>query len=139
MKEETIRDILHKYNYNYNSHATIFATIKPNVAAVENGLGNLLYANKSHILHLNSQGIVVLPLDEMSGSVEEELITLIPEKDILEKELLIRPMSFRLIIKTKKGDINYHVRRGAVGCPWHKENLSFLLLNTTKRSESDEV
>lgn len=133
MKEEVIKSILNKYKYNYNSHATIYATIKPSIGAIENGMGNMLYANKSHILHFNSQGIVILPLNEMSGSIEEKLIKLIPEKDILEKELQIKPLVFRLIIKTKNGDINYTIRKSAIGAPWHKENLSFLLLNTSNK------
>lgn len=133
MKIEVIRNVLKKYKYNYNSHATLYATIKPSVGAVKSGMGNMLYANKTHILHLNSQGIVILPLNEMSGAIEEELIMLIPEKDILEKEIKIKFLSFHLIIKTKNGNIDYLIRKNAIGSPWHKENLSFLLLNISNK------
>lgn len=139
MKEEVVKALLHKHNYNYNSHATIYATIKPSVGTINNGIGKLLHANKTHILHFNSQGIVILPLNEMSGAIEEKLIQLIPEDIILKKELQMKFLFLHLILKTKKGDIVYKIRRSALGSPWHKENLSFMLLNASSRSLNDEI
>ncbi len=133
MKQEEIKDLLKKNKIKFNSHSTIYATIKPNVGAIKNGIGNLLYANKTHIIHFNSQGVIILPLNEMSGKVEENLITIIPENEILSKELKVKFLSFQLNIKTKKGDISYGIRRSVLGAPWHKENLSFLLLNTSNK------
>lgn len=129
MKEQEIKDILIHNGYSYCPHSTIYATIKPSVSAYQIGLKESLFANKEHILHFNSKGIVVMPINEMSGKIEENQISLLSEKIIQQKEIRIKPLSFQLIIHTDQGDIEYKIRKSAIGAKWHKKNLSFLLLS----------
>lgn len=132
MKEEEIRDILKKHKLSYVEHATICGTIIANVGAYNNGIGSMMRTMKDHILHINSEGVTILAIDDMKGTVKEDTLTFIPKKNIEAINIGMKMFGFRLIIRTDKGEIVYKIRRSMLASPWHKENLSYLLLGSVR-------
>ena len=122
MKESDVEGILHRHGYVFQEHATIYATIKPGVAAYQIGLKQTMFSNKEHLLHVNEKRIIILVLDEMSGTILEDSIVLLPLEDIQPKSF-----AFRLVIRTKQGDLEYNIRKTTLGAPWHKHNLIYFL------------
>ena len=128
MKEELVKEVLLLNKLEFCKYSTIFVTIKPSISTYQYVLGDFLYSYKQHILHFNHIGIIIIPLNEMSGKLLDDSLVIIPYNEIESKEIKINLMTFKLILKTKKGNIEYKIRKNALGCPWHKENLSFILL-----------
>ena len=132
MREQQIKEILLKKNFLYEENSTIWATILPNIGAYKQGLGETMYVMKDHILHFNSQGIVILPIDDMLGIPKEEYIKNIFYDEISEVRINIKWGKLRLCIKTNDGIVEYKIRKKNIGSPWHKENLANVLLMYTK-------
>ena len=127
MKESDVEGILHRHGYVFQEHATIYATLKPGVAAYQIGLKQTMFSNKEHLLHVNEKGIIILVLDEMSGTILEDSIVLLPLEDIQQVEIIPKSFAFRLVIRTKQGDLEYNIRKTTLGAPWHKHNLIYFL------------
>lgn len=128
MKEERIRDVLTKNHMEFAEHATICGTIKASVAAYYNGLGRIMYTMKDHVLNFNDQGIGIVAIDDTKGSLREETFVCIPQEKIRSVIIKMRLFTFALLIQTDEGEIRYKIRRSVLGTPWHKENLSYILL-----------
>ena len=120
MKEEEIRDILNSHQICFAQHGTLCATVKAGIGAYQNGLGEIMHTMKDHILHINAQGIAILAVDDINGA---------PQEDIVSTTIKIKLLHFLFTIETRKGTIVYKLHKNVLASPWHKENLSFLLLN----------
>lgn len=132
MKEEEIKSILQKHQISYAEHAAICGTIIANVGAYNNGIGSMMRTMKDHILHLSSEGVAIIAIDDMRGTLQEDTLVFIPKKNIQAVNLGMKMFGFRLIIRTDKGEIVYKIRRSMLASPWHKENLSYLLLGSVR-------
>lgn len=130
MKENEIKELLCKKRLSYVKSRSIWATIIPSMGAYQNGIGAIMHTMKDHILHFNRDGVVILAVDDMNGKLSEKHIIFIPNKNIRSIDIKIKMSKFLLTIQTKEGIIEYKVRKRILACPWHKENLSFLLLET---------
>lgn len=131
MKLETIKNILKKNKVEYKEHATIYGTIQANIGAYNNGLGTVMHTMKDHVLHFSNGGVAIIPLDDMNGNPKEETFQWISKEQIHQIRIKMKLLTFILTIETDKGEITYKLRRSVLGAPWHKENLSYLLLNLT--------
>lgn len=130
MKENDIKELLSKKHISYVNSRTIWATITPGMGAYQNGMGAIMHTMKDHILHFNHDGVVILAVDDMNGKVSENNIIFIPNENITSLHINVKITKFLLTIQTSKGIMEYKVRKHILACPWHKENLSFLLLKT---------
>lgn len=130
MKEIKIKELLSKKHISYVNNRTIWATIIPSMGAYQNGMGTIMHTMKDHILHFNHDGIVILAIDDINGKISENHIIFISNDNITFIDINVKILKFLLTIQTNKGTIEYKVRKHILACPWHKENLSFLLLNT---------
>lgn len=130
MKEQEIKDILLRNNIQFVPHGTICGSIIAGVGAYNNGMGKFMHMMKDHILHFNQQGIVVLVVDDLTGKVQEDSLLMIAQSAIQSIDLQVKLSKFILIIETDKGEIRYTLHKKVFASPWHKENLSFLLLNS---------
>lgn len=130
MKEEEIRDLLNSHQICFAKHGTICATVKAGVGAYNNGMGEIMHTMKDHILHINAQGIAILAVDDINGALLEHTLLFLPHEDILSTNITIKLFHFLFTIETKKGVIQYKLHKNVLASPWHKENLSFLLLNS---------
>ena len=115
MKEEEIRDILNSHQICFAQHGTLCATVKAGIGAYQNGLGEIMHTMKDHILHINAQ---------------EHTLLFLPHEDIVSTTIKIKLLHFLFTIETRKGTIVYKLHKNVLASPWHKENLSFLLLNS---------
>ncbi|MGX8833056.1 hypothetical protein ACWG0P_02500 [Amedibacillus sp. YH-ame6] len=130
MKENDIRALVLKQHMNFAQHGTIWATIIPDVGAYHHGFGNMMYTMKDHILHINQEGIAIFAVDDMKGVAKEDTLIFIPRGEIKTSNIQAKLTKFIFTMETDKGRIRYKIRKSILGCPWHKENLSFLLLGT---------
>lgn len=128
MKEELIREVMLKNHLDFAEHSAIYGTVRASAAAYSNGLGMMMHSMKDHVLHFGDDGITILAVDDMKGIVKEDAIVHIPRKRIRSVVIKMKLFAFSLTIQTDKGDIQYKIRRSVLGAPWHKENLSYLLL-----------
>ena len=133
MKEQDIQTILTKHQIRFAKHGTICATIKASVGAYQNGIGSIMHTRKDHILHINHEGIAIMAMDDMTGSPQEDTLLFLPKQAILATDLRVRLFTFLLCIKTTKGELHYKIRKNNITAPWHKENLSFILLTSQTR------
>ena len=131
MKEEEIRDILEHHGIQFAEHGTICGTIKAGVGAYRNGMGEIMHTMKDHILHINAQGIAILAVDDINGALQEHTLLWIPQKDIIAADVKIKLLHFLFTMETEKGIIQYKLHKNVLASPWHKENLSFLLLHSS--------
>lgn len=131
MKESKVEEILVRNGISFIRHATIYGTLKADVGAYKNGLGNMMHTMKDHILHFNGEEVAILAIDDMNGMPKEETLVRIPKEQIKSINIRIRLLVFWLTIQTEKGDIQYKIRKSVLGAPWHKENLSYLLLGAS--------
>lgn len=130
MKEEEIRKIVEGRQLIFTRHSTIYGKIKMGVGAYNNGIKEMMHTMTCHILHINAEGIVIIALDDLTGNPLEQALVFIPRESILSTDIRCKFFSFLLIIKTEKGSIVYRLHKNVFASPWHKENLSFLFLNS---------
>lgn len=128
MNENDIKLILDKYNIGFAQHSTIWGKVIPSVGAYNNGIGEIMHVMRDHILHFNNEGVAILAVDGMTGKIQENTLTFIPNKNIDSINIKVNRFSFMITIRTKNGDITYKTRKNILGSRWHKENLSFILL-----------
>lgn len=130
MKEEVVREILLKKNLNYAKHSTIWGTIVPSATAYQYGLKEVMHVMKNHILHFNSTSLIICPVNDNNGKIEEDKIVVIPRDKIKEVQLKVNILSFLMTIQFEEGAIQYKISKTVLACPWHKENLSYILLGS---------
>lgn len=128
MKEEQIKNILQKHKLSYEAHGSICGTIKASEGAYNNGLGNMMHTMKDHVIHIGQSGVAIIAIDDNRGSLKEDTLTYFPKEHIRSINIKMKLFNFRLLIVTDKGEVQYKIRRSALGAPWHKQNLSYLLL-----------
>lgn len=128
MKENDVKEFLNSQNITFSRQSTIWGTIKPTVGAYNNGLGSTMHVMKDHILHFNNEGLAVAAIDDNSGRILKDTLKFFPI-DQVKLNLKMNVLSLLLTVSTDKGNIEFKIRRSILGCPWHKENLSFILLN----------
>ena len=131
MNENDIKQILDKYNIGFAQHSTIWGKVIPSVGAYNNGIGEIMHIMREHILHFNNEGVAILAVDDMTGKIQENTLTFIPNKNIDSINIKVNRFSFMITVRTKNGDITYKAKKNILGSRWHKENLSFLLLRTS--------
>ena len=127
MKEKDVKEFLNSQNITFSRQSTIWGTIKPTVGAYNNGLGSTMHVMKDHILHFNKEGLAIVAIDDNSGKILKDTLVFFPI-DQVKLNLKMKILSFLLNVSTDKGDIEFKIRKSIIGCPWHKENLSFILL-----------
>lgn len=127
MREKDVKEFLNSQNITFSRQSTIWGTIKPTVGAYKNGLGSTMYVMKDHILHFNKEGLAIVAIDDNSGKILKDTLVFFPIGEV-KLNLKIKVFSFSLNVSTDKGDIEFKIRKSIIGCPWHKENLSFILL-----------
>lgn len=127
MKEKDVKEFLNSQNITFSRQSTIWGTIKPTVGAYKNGLGSTMHVMKDHILHFNKEGLAIVAIDDNSGKILKDTLVFFPI-DQVKLNLKMKILSFLLNVSTDKGDIEFKIRKSIIGCPWHKENLSFILL-----------
>lgn len=128
MDENDIRELLLGHGIDFAHHATLLATLKPTVGAYNNGMGDYMNTMREHVLHLNSSGIAIIPIDDRRGKMVEDELLFIPNEKIVQLKMNMKLMSLTFTIDTEAGELVYKVRRSVLGAPWHKENLAFILL-----------
>ncbi len=128
MDENDIRELLLGRGIDFAHHATLLATLKPTVGAYHNGMGDYMNTMREHVLHLNSSGIAIIPIDDRRGKMIEDELLFIPNEKIAQLKMNMKLMSLTFTIDTEDGELVYKVRRSVLGAPWHKENLAFILL-----------
>ena len=128
MKEEQIKSILQKRQIPYEVHGSICGTIKASEGAYNNGLGNVMHTMKDHVIHFGKDGVTIIAIDDNRGSLKEDTLIYLPKESIRSMKIKMKLFTFQLLICTAKGELQYKIRRSALGSPWHKENLSYLLL-----------
>lgn len=128
MDENDIRGLLLGRGIDFAHHATLLATLKPTVGAYHNGMGDYMNTMREHVLHLNSSGIAIIPIDDRRGKMIEDELLFIPNEKIAQLKMNMKLMSLTFTIDTEDGELVYKVRRSVLGAPWHKENLAFILL-----------
>lgn len=128
MDENDIRELLLGHGIDFAHHATLLATLKPTVGAYNNGMGDYMNTMREHVLHLNSSGIAIIPIDDRRGKMIEDELLFIPNEKIVQLKMNMKLMSLTFTIDTEAGELVYKVRRSVLGAPWHKENLAFILL-----------
>lgn len=125
MKEEEIKNILEQRFSVFREYSTIWGKIKPSVAAYHIGLNEVMHLMKNHILHFNSGGIIILPVDDTNGRIlEEKIVAINNNSNINFKDSLFH---YKLSINTSDGEIEYTIPKNVIGHMWHKRNLSYLL------------
>lgn len=132
MKEEKVKEILQRHQLNFQKYSTIYGTIRPNAGAYHLGFGNMMHTMKDHVIHLGAEGVVVMAVDDNSGVLKEETLKFFPRETVRSIRMQVKLFSFLMTITMDQGEIQYKIRKSALGLPWHKENLSYLLLNMTK-------
>lgn len=132
MKEAEIKEVLQRHQIAFAEHATLYGTVMAGVGAYNNGMGAMMHTMKDHILHLNQEGVAIIAIDDMKGILKEDSPVFIPRQNIQGLNIKVRLFGFQLSIQTDKGDILYKIRRSVLAAPWHKENLSFLLLGSLR-------
>jgi|GEM_PF-446170 len=130
MKEDEIKNILFANQIAYARHGSIYATLQPSVGAYKNGLGNTMYVMKDHILHMNNEGLAIIAIDDNNGQLLPDTLVFLPINSI-QIHLKIYLTHIKMIISSSNGDMVFKVHKNVIGCPWHKENLSFLMLQST--------
>ena len=133
MKEDDIKNILFANQIAYAGHGSIYATLQPSVGAYKNGLGSTMYVMKDHILHLNNEGLTIIAIDDNDGQLLPDTLIFLPMNSI-QIHFKIHLTHIKMIITSSNGDIVFKVYKNVIGCPWHKENLSFLMLQSTTTS-----
>ena len=68
MKEEKINEVLKKNQIDVKEHSTIYGTVQASTGAYNNGLGNVMHTMKDHVIHINHQGVTIVPVDDNLGS-----------------------------------------------------------------------
>lgn len=132
MKEEKVKEILQKHQLSFQNHSTIYGTIRPGTGAYNLGFGNMMHTMKDHVIHLGAEGVAIVAVDDNSGALKEETLKFLPRGKVRSIRMQVKLFSFLLTIATDQGELQYKIRKTALGSPWHKENLSYLLLNMTK-------
>lgn len=127
MKENDVKEFLNSQNITFSGQSTIWGTIKPTVGAYHNGLGTTMHIMKDHILHFNKEGLAIAAVDDNSGKILKDTLVFLPI-DQVKLNLKMNILSLLLTVSTDKGDIEFKIRKNIIGCPWHKENLAFILL-----------
>lgn len=128
MDENDIRELLLGHGIDFAHHATLLATLKPTVGAYNNGMGDYMNTMREHVLHLNSSGIAIIPIDDRRGKMLADELLFLPNEKIGQLKMNMKLMSLTFTIDTEAGELVYKVRRSVLGAPWHKENLAFILL-----------
>jgi len=135
VKEEQVKALVEAQGLTFKEHATIMAAIVPSPVAIENGFGGILSQTKECIRHFNDRGVAVIGLDDLTGNLLKDRVLLLLDGKVKSTKLLIRIVNFIVSLETEKGIIQFKVGRQQFGCPWHNENLSFLLLQFTQTKE----
>lgn len=128
MDENDIRELLLGHGIDFAHHATLLATLKPTVGAYNNGMGDYMNTMREHVLHLNSSGIAIIPIDDRRGKMLADELLFLPNEKIGQLKMNMKLLSLTFTIETDVGELVYKVRRSVLGAPWHKENLAFILL-----------
>lgn len=139
MKEEEIKEVLARHRIRFAKHGTVYGTIIASVGAYQNGVGEIMHARKDHILHFNPDGMTILAVDDMKGTLCEETLLFIPREQIVSTDIRVRLFTFLLTVQTVKGEIRYKLRKNLLGSPWHKENLAYLLLSSPSQTGEECV
>lgn len=133
MKETDIKKIVEEQGSSFCEHATIYASIVSGIAAYRLGLGEVMHIMKDHILHFTSGNILIFPIDDHTGRVLNDRMIKLCKTDIKEIHIKVGFFRYRMYIETNQGTIEYIIRKNILGSPWHKLNLSFLLLQVTQQ------
>ena len=129
MTENDVRELLLGRGVDF---ATILATLKPTVGSYNLGMGEYMNVMREHVLHFNSSGIAIVPVDDRRGRLEGDRLLFVPNERIKQMRLRMRLASLELTVETDEGDLVYKVRRSVLAAPWHKENLAFILLRASE-------
>lgn len=129
MKEIDIKEVLIRHHITYEHHKSICATIRPSIAAYQNGIKETMHIMKDHILHFNHDGIAIMALHDINGTIVDDTFLFLSNDRILSIRLKVNLFTFLLKIETNDGVISYKIRKSMLAAPWHKENLSFLMLH----------
>ena len=132
MTENDVRELLLGRGVDFASHATILATLKPTVGSYNLGMGEYMNVMREHVLHFNSSGIAIVPVDDRRGRLEGDRLLFVPNEQIKQMRLQMRLASLELTVETDEGDLVYKVRRSVLAAPWHKENLAVILLRASE-------
>lgn len=131
MRESEIQQLLLGRGIDFAHHATLLATLVPTTGAYHLGMGTYMNTLREHVIHLNSKGIAIIPIDDRRGTMLEESLLFVPNSQIKQMAMKMKLFSFRLTISTDKGDLVYKIRRSVLAAPWHKENLAYILLQAS--------
>lgn len=132
LQESQIKDFLLSNGINYAEHATIFGTAKPSIGNYGNGISKVMNANMEHVLHFNKEGLVIIGINELNADIIPSQLVFIPLNEIQRIRFKMGLLFCTMKIETKNGEMKYKIRNIMPGYPWHKENLSFLLLRGTE-------
>lgn len=135
MDEKIVEDVLADHGIAPRPHASVFGTVRAGIAAYHAGLGASMSAMREHVVHLGAEGVAIIPVDDRNGVLRERELVFIPNERIRSLEVRSRLLHLELVIGTEEGDIVYRLRRSAVNCPWHRDNLSRLLLSADVAGE----
>lgn len=131
MDEAVIKDVLADHRLTFRSGHTVIGTIRRGVGAYRNGLASTMGLMKDHVLSFAREGLAIIPMADLNGALVEKHMVVLENGDIKEIRMRMKRLHFELTVITDAGPIIYTLRKRAVGCPWHRENLASMLSKAT--------
>lgn len=128
LKENDIKDYLSQYNVPYEENSSIIGVIMPSKA--EYFFGSTISVALSlnyHVLHFNKNGIIIIPMDNITGKLIKDVYLFISYNKMDELNLKKKMTHYDLCIFREENDLKYRVNKVMIGASWHKKNLPGIL------------
>lgn len=126
LKESGIQEFVTKKGWNYSENSSIVGVTMPSKLAYLMGPAGTL-TMRYMTLHFGVDGIVVMPLNNMTGNIEESSSFIIPTDSIKHVEFKKKLLSYQLVVLGDEFELNCKVNKVMVGAAWHKAGLANLL------------
>ncbi|WP_243291287.1 hypothetical protein [Bacillus sp. FJAT-47783] len=84
-------------------------------------------STKYNILSYSNKGLVIMPIDNITGKIRKDEHAFIPRDQILKVEMKPKITHFKLLIETPNGVTGFKINKVLFGANWHKKNLPNLV------------
>ncbi len=126
LKETDIQEFVTKKGWSYSENSSIVGVSMPSKLAYLVGPAGV-FTMKYMALHFGSDGIVVMPLNGVTGNIEEGSSFIIPTDAIQSVQFQKKMLSYKLVVTGEEFELNCKVNKMMVGASWHKDSLTQLL------------
>ncbi|MFB7303836.1 hypothetical protein [Heyndrickxia sporothermodurans] len=90
------------------------------------GAGSVL-STKFNVLNYSDKGLVIIPIDNLTGKIVQNAHVFIPKDQITNIELKSKLASYKVKFDTVNGSTSFKVNKLMIGAGWHKKNLQSFL------------